>query len=159
MRSTHRRALAALVVLAGAAALAPTAFGSPSLGFTPTTIVDAGLEERVRLNSDGVKLMTHAPTDVRVQQIVLGANSYSGWHHHPGVVIVAVQSGSVTWWDSDCHGTTYGPTSPNGSVFTEGGDEPGQATSTTGATVYVTYIAPSATPPVFRVEDDPPPCA
>ena len=41
----------------------------------------------------------------------------------------------------------------------EAGDDPMQASSTTGATNYVTFVAPSADPPVFRIEDDPPPCA
>jgi hypothetical protein len=54
---------------------------------------------------------------------------------------------------------TYGPGLPNGAVFVEGGDAPVQASSTNGATVYVTYVAPNADPPVFRIEDDPPPCA
>jgi hypothetical protein len=44
-------------------------------------------------------------------------------------------------------------------VFIERGDEPGQVTSAGGATAYATFVAPSADPPVFRIEDDPPPCA
>jgi hypothetical protein len=44
-------------------------------------------------------------------------------------------------------------------VFAEGGDDPVQATSTDGATNYVVLVAPNANPPVFRIEDDPPPCA
>ena len=66
---------------------------------------------------------------------------------------------SLTFWDSTCHATTYGPDLSNGSVLTENGDEAGEVTSATGATSYVTYIGPSADPPVFRVEDNPPPCA
>ena len=68
-------------------------------------------------------------------------------------MIVAVQSGTVTFTHSDCSSKTYGPTSPNGAVFVEGGDDPGQASSTTGATLYVTFVAPSADPPDFRDED------
>jgi hypothetical protein len=98
-------------------------------------------------------------TDVRVQKLVFGAGSFSGWHHHPGIVIVAVESGEVTLWDSRCKSKTYGPGSPNGAVFAEGDNRPQQATSAGGATVYVTYVAPNADPPVFRIEDDPPPCA
>jgi hypothetical protein len=59
----------------------------------------------------------------------------------------------VTLWDSECNSKTYGPGLPDGSVFVEGGDHPVEATSTNGATVYVTYVAPSADPPVFRIED------
>jgi hypothetical protein len=104
-------------------------------------------------------LTTKDPTDVMVQKIVIAPGGSSGWHHHPGIVIIAVQSGSVTFWDADCNPTTYGPGLPNGAVLTETGDEPGQVTSAGGATTYTTFVAPSADPPVFRIEDDPPPCA
>jgi hypothetical protein len=44
-------------------------------------------------------------------------------------------------------------------VFAEGGDEPVLATSATGATNYVVFVAPSADPPVFRIDDhDAPSC-
>jgi hypothetical protein len=38
-------------------------------------------------------------------------------------------------------------------VFVESGDDPGQASSAGGATVYATLVAPHARPPVFRIED------
>ena len=37
--------------------------------------------------------------------------------------------------------------------FIEADDEPGQASSVDGATVYATFVAPHASPPVFRIED------
>jgi hypothetical protein len=151
--------LAPAVVLLGAAVLPPAALGSPGSGVTAPVLVTANLDHRVKVNSDGVKLQTKTRTDVRVQRFVFEAGGYSGWHHHPGVVIIAVESGSLTFWDSKCHAKTYGPGLPNGSVLVESGDEPGQATSAHGTTTYVTYIAPSADPPVFRIEDDAPPCA
>ncbi len=143
----------------GVGALAPMAFASSPSGFTPTTLVTGNFDNTVHLNSDRVKFQTKDPTDVRVQKIVFDAGGSSGWHHHPGVVIAAVESGSVTVWDSHCNQTTYGPGLPNGAVFTESGDEPGLVTSAGGATSYVTFVAPRADPPVFRIEDDPPPCA
>jgi hypothetical protein len=151
--------VAAAVGLVGAGALEPVAFASPPSGFTPTILVKADFDQTVRLNSDKVKFQTKDPTDVMVQKIVLDPGGSSGWHHHPGVVIIAVQSGSVTVWDSACNQTTYGPGLSNGAVATESGHEPGQVTSSDGATTYTTLVAPSADPPVFRFEDDAPPCA
>ena len=119
----------------------------------------ANLDHKIKINSDGVKLQTKKPTDVRVQRFDFQAGGYTGWHHHPGLVIIAVESGALTFWDSKCHATTYGPGLPHGSVLTESGDEAGQVTSANGATSYVTYIAPNADPPVFRIEDNPPRCA
>jgi len=64
-------------------------------------------------------------------------------------VIAAVLSGVVTFTHSDCSSKTYGP----GSVFVESGDDPGRASSTAGAELYATFVAPHANPPVFRVDD------
>ena len=129
------------------------ALGSPGSGVAITTLVTANFDNTVHLNSDKVKFQTKGPTDVRMQKLVFGAGGRSGWHHHPGVVIVAVESGALTLWESDCSSKTYGPGLPNGAVFVEGDDDPGQASSTTGATIYATYVAPSADPPVTRLED------
>jgi hypothetical protein len=158
MKFNRVHVIAATVGVLGVAALAPVALGSPPSGFTPTTLVVAGLDHTVDVNSDGVKLQTDGPTDVMVQKIVQDPRGSSGWHHHPGIVIVAVQSGRVAVWDEDCNKTRYGIGLRNGSVFVESGDDPGKVTSFRGATLYATFIAPSADPPVFRIEDDPQSC-
>ena len=157
LNRTHVVAVALALVAAGT--VAPMAFGSPPSGFTPTTLVAADFDDTVRLNSDRIKFQTKDPTDVIVQKIVIDAGGTSGWHHHPGIVIIAVESGSVTFWNSHCKKTTYGPGLPNGAVFTESGDKPGQVTSSGGSTTYATIITPSADPPLFRFEDNPPRCA
>ena len=148
------------IAIAGVAVIgtfAAVALASPGVGFAPTTLVTANLDYNVHLNSDRVKFQTKDPTDVRVQKIVIAPGGYSGWHHHPGFVIVAVASGAVTFTHSDCSSTTYGPGLPAGAVFAEGGDDPGQASSGAGgATVYATFVAPNAgpvTPTTFRTED------
>ncbi|HYT79563.1 MAG TPA: hypothetical protein VEQ37_09975 [Actinomycetota bacterium] len=155
-------ALASLLTLALVAAvigIAAVALGSPGSGITSTTLVTANFDHTVHMNSDRVKFQTKDATDVRVQRLDFAPGAYSGWHHHPGIIVVAVASGAVTLWDADCNSVTYGPGLPDGAVFVEGGDAPVQATSTNGATAYVSYVAPNADPPVFRIEDDPPPCA
>jgi quercetin dioxygenase-like cupin family protein len=156
LHTRKRKWLAAMigVVLVGTAAT--VAVASPSFGLTSTIFVTANLEQAVHVNSDKVKFQTKGPTDVRVQRLDFAAGAFSGWHHHPGIVIVAVQSGAVTVTHADCGSVTYGPGLPAGSVFVEGGDEPTQASSATGATVYVTYVAPDGAG--FRVEDDPITC-
>ena len=121
--------------------------------FTTTPLGTGDLFNDVKVNSDRVKFQTKDPTDVRVARIDIAAGGRSGWHHHPGIVIVTVASGSVTFMHSDCSSKTYGPGLPDGAVFVEGGDEPAQASSTTGATNYVTFVAPHANPRVFRIDD------
>ena len=152
-----------LIVLAlGAAVLAfaaAIALGSPGVGFHPENLVTANLPNDVKISNDRIKFQTKDPTDVRVQRIVIDPGGYSGWHHHPGIVIVSVLSGQVTFTNSDCSSTTYGPGLPAGSSFVESGDDPGQASSAGGATVYATFVAPSADPPLFRIDDTKPRCA
>ncbi len=163
MKLKRTSVLAAALAVAMVGTLAAVAFGSPpSSGFVgETPLVTANLDNTVNVNSDRVKFQTKDPTDVRVQKFVIGPGAFSGWHHHPGIVIVAVQSGAVTFTHSDCSSKTYSldPNNPNGAVFVEGGDDPGQASSAAGATVIATFVAPDANPAVFRIEDDPPPCA
>jgi hypothetical protein len=136
------------------------ALGSIGVGFTPTTLVTGNIPGKIRVNGDGIKFRTSGATDVRVQRIDITPGGVSGWHHHPGIVIVSVASGDVTFTNSDCSATTYGPGLPAGSAFVESGTDPGQASSVAGATVYATFVAPQATPPVFRIEDaaQPQPC-
>jgi len=145
------------LVIAGAAAT--VALATPGSGVTTSTFVTADFTNSVHFNSDRVKFQTKDPTTVRVQKLAWAAGAYSGWHHHPGVIVVTVQSGSVTVEDSSCNSVTYGPGLPDGAVFVEGGDDPIQVTSAGGATEYAMQVAPAASPPVFRIEDDPPACA
>jgi quercetin dioxygenase-like cupin family protein len=123
--------------------------------FTTTPIVTGNLVSDVKQNSDRVKFQTKDPTDVRVARIDIAPGGRSGWHHHPGVVIVTVAQGAVTFTHSDCSSKTYGPGQPDGAVFVEGGDEPAQASNqgTTAVITYATFIAPHAAPPVFRIDD------
>lgn len=148
---------AAIFATAAIGAMATAAAASPGSGVSATPLVFANFDETAHWNSDRVKFQTKGPTDVAIVQLTFGAGSFSGWHHHPGVLLVSVASGSVTLTDSQCNSKTYGPGSPNGAVFTEGGDEPVQASSAGGATAYVTTIVPDGQP--SRIEDDPIACA
>ena len=161
-RRRNRLAMVAVVGVAVVATVAAVALGSPGSGRVTTLLVaKADSNETVQLNSDRIKFQTKGPTDVRVQTITFAPGGRSGWNHKPGFNLVAVLSGEVTKFDSHCQGTTYGPNSPNGAVFVEYGDDPEEVRniSDAPATVYATAVAPDADPAVFRIEDDPPPCA
>ena len=80
----------------------------------------------------------------------------SGWHFHPGVVIVVVESGTVTTHDASCQTVAYGAHQS----FVESGTEPfmvSNESKTETAVDVATQVAPAGGP--FRIEDDPPPCA
>jgi hypothetical protein len=157
---SKKKWIAATVGVAVIGTFVTVALGSHTpFGFTTTPLVTGNLTHKVKVKSDGVKFQTKEPTDVRVARIDFAPGGYSGWHHHPGIVIITVLSGAVTFTHSDCSSKTYGPGLPAGAVFVESGDDPGQASSIAGATSYATFIAPHANPPVFRIDDhDAPGC-
>ena len=156
MKHAPKRAVAATVGFAVCGVVVAVAVASPPFKFSATNLVaEAEMPNPVHVNSDRVKFQTKGPADVRVQRIDIVPGGRSGWHHHPGVVIIAVQSGTVTYVDSDCDAISYGAGSPNGPVFIESGDEPHEARNLTDqpVTSYATFVAPDADPGVFRIED------
>jgi quercetin dioxygenase-like cupin family protein len=45
-----------------------------------------------------------------VQQIVIGPDGHTGWHSHPGPVVVVIKAGALTFYSSEdptCTGRTY----------------------------------------------------
>lgn len=160
--SKRLKRAAAVLTIAAVSAIPTMASASPPVNVTPTNFVTETLEEEVKVHNDRIDLKTRDASIVRVQLLTFGANSTTGWHHHPGMVIVGVESGSIDLWETDCSKTTYGPGSPNGAVFIEALPHAHQATSAAGALVRVTYIVPSTgavTPANFRVEEPVPFCA
>src|SRR4051812_47629252 len=155
MQRNGRRILAVGLGALVCAMLAAAALASPPSLITPSNLVaKADFNTPVDLEADHIRLRTKEPTDVRVQKIVFAPGGRTGWHHHPGIVLVAVASGEVTFFDAKCKGTTYGPGSPNGSVFTEGGSGPREVRNLSGAggRVYATLTAPNAAPDICRAE-------
>jgi quercetin dioxygenase-like cupin family protein len=144
-------------ITAMAAAGATIALANPG-SLATTTILGhrATLSDSVKINQDQIKLQTKVPTDVQVQTITFGPRGFSGWHYHPGVVIVVVESGLLTTHDEQCRTTTYGPHES----FVESGTEPFMVSNdsdTANTIVYATFIAPAGS--AFRIETNPPPCA
>ena len=157
--SRRLKSAGAILGIAVAGTIATAAVASAGSGITPVNLVTANLNEEPLVNHDRVKFQTKDATVVRVQRLTFAAGAYSGWHHHPGMIVVAVESGSVTLSDHNCGSKTYGPGLPDGAVFVEGHDNAQQASSAAGAVVYVTYVVPRTSPLVFRIEDSVPFCA
>lgn len=139
------------------AAGATIAFANPGTLITTTILgARATLSDNVRVNQDGVKFRTKQPTDVLVQTITFQPQGSSGWHFHPGLVIVVVQSGQVTTHDSRCRTATYGPHQS----FIESGTKPfmvSNDSTAVPAVVYATIVVPAGD--AFRIETVPPVCA
>jgi quercetin dioxygenase-like cupin family protein len=147
--------LGAITVVAATGATIALANSGTSI---TTTILGhrATLSDSVQVNQDRVKFQTKDPTDVLVQTISFLPGGTSGWHFHPGVVIVVVESGQVTTHDASCQTATYGPHQS----FVESGTEPfmvSNESATDKAVVYATLVVPAGSP--FRIESAPPACA
>jgi quercetin dioxygenase-like cupin family protein len=147
--------LGAITVIASAGATIALANSGTLI---TTTILGhrATLSDSVQVNQDRVKFQTKDPTDVLVQTITFQPQGSSGWHFHPGVVIVVVESGQVTTHDAGCQTATYGPHQS----FVESGTEPfmvSNESATDKAVVYATLVVPAGSP--FRIETVPPACA
>jgi quercetin dioxygenase-like cupin family protein len=144
-------------VVAGAVAATTIAFANPALNAVTTVLGHrATLADSVQVNEDRVKFQTKDPTDMVVQKVTFQAQGNSGWHYHPGVVLVVVESGHVTTHDANCQTKTYGPAE----AFVESGNTPFMVSneSTTEVAVdFATVVSPAGGP--FRVETDPPACA
>ncbi len=141
---------AVITLFAGVAALA-----TPPTDFVPEPLARGSLGQ-LDAQGDGVEVKSgNTNADVAVSKVTIGPGGSSGWHHHPGVVLVSVASGTLTRYNDNCDKTVYAA----GEGFTESGDHPGivQNEGNADAVLYVTYIAPSDTPEDGLLIDDPQP--
>lgn len=90
-----------------------------------------------------VQLKTNDNTDIAVSTIVVTPGGHSGWHYHPGPVLVVVTSGTITFYhgsDPTCSGMAHHA----GTAFMEEGGDVGIARNegNVNATVVATFFAP-----------------
>lgn len=69
----------------------------------PIDLVEAIARDlKVTVQTDGAtKVAKVRSGDVVVQHIVIGPGGNTGWHTHPGPVIVLIASGTITLYDGD----------------------------------------------------------
>ena len=152
----HRRRIGAVAAVTVLAAMATAiAVANPGTSTSTTLASRSTLSESVQANDSRIKFQTKDPTDLVTQQVTFAAGANSGWHHHPGVILVLVKAGTVTVHDENCQTTSYAA----GHAFIEGGTEPMMVSNEGSETAVdvATQVAPAGSP--FRIEDDPPPCA
>jgi quercetin dioxygenase-like cupin family protein len=140
-------------------ALASVALATPPTGFT-TNLLARGSAGRLHVRHDGIRLSSRhgVSTDVAVATVKIEPGGSSGWHHHPGVVLVVVQSGTVSFYNKHCRADVH----QAGETFIESSDSPGLAKNTGRGTAVVqaTFIVPASTPPApptpLRIDDPQP---
>jgi hypothetical protein len=109
-------------VIALAAVVALTATGLAGAAVTPNSgvlvslvVARAGFADPTNLKfkvGPGDQEVMHVPNakETVMQQVVIEPGGYTGWHTHPGPVLVLVKQGELTLYSSDdptCTGRTY----------------------------------------------------
>ena len=159
MKKRMLLAIGGVVLIAGiAVATPPSGILLNQILATGATDPDQPLSENfIVQNAVGdrwhLKLSASGPSNFYVQNLVVAPNGYSGWHHHPGVLMITVTEGLIDWYDGDCTKTTY----TAGQSFTESNAvhdlvNPGAV----NAHLYGAYITMKDEP--RRIEDSQPAC-
>jgi quercetin dioxygenase-like cupin family protein len=90
-----------------ACALGTLALATPSSGILSATVVArGGFADNVDLKfkvGDGPNDVIHVgqSQDTVMQQIVIAPGGHTGWHSHPGPVVVVITAGAMTFYDGD----------------------------------------------------------
>ena len=91
--------------------------------------------------------------DFATQTVTVQPGGSTGWHHHPGLVLVVVKSGSVTRYLMDCSKATYNP----GQAFAELGEKHVAFVRNEGTAVaelMVAFVSPPGA--ALRIDDNAP---
>jgi quercetin dioxygenase-like cupin family protein len=144
-----------IALLGTTLAVAALAAGPPLVSaLTAALFTTSTLAEEANVNNDRIRLKTKDPADVHVQEVTFAPGDLVDWHDHPGFALIAVKSGTMTFYDSDCGAHRIGP----GKAFVEsGGPTKAANEGTVEALIYVTYVVPQGSPRI--VPTGPPPCA
>ena len=136
-----------LLVAVGVSVLAVfvgAALATTPKGVTPTPLTRATLG-KFEAENNGIEVESdHTSADFALAKVVIEPGGTTGWHHHPGVALVSVTSGSVTEYDKNCHKSVY--KAGEGFVETKGEVHVVRNQGKANAVLYVTFIAPTKTP-------------
>jgi quercetin dioxygenase-like cupin family protein len=93
--------LAAVTALVGTAQATPSSNIVSAIVVARASFVDTvGVKFKI---DEGHQEVLHAPEllETVIQQIVIGPGGSTGWHSHPGPVVVLIKSGALTFYSSE----------------------------------------------------------
>ena len=155
--NARRAATSSLLLGLGlVAVLAGSALATGASGFHGTPLARGTTGGAMQYNVGDIKFQTKAPVDFATATVTIDPLGQSGWHSHPGVVLVTVTAGAVTFYQADCSYNVYAA----GSSFVESEGATGlarNASASAPAVVYVTYIVPAGAP-ALRIDQPDPGC-
>lgn len=91
-----RKALVVIGTVAAVAVVPSAAIATPGSGVTGTILAKGTTDGTLHIKP------AQGATDVTVRTITITPGGTTGWHHHPGQVLVVVQSGTLTRTLDDC---------------------------------------------------------
>ena len=148
-----------LTMLAWSVAVPTLAVATPPAGVVSNVIVAQGatlgpVKERAAVgDSWAVLLEDKGQSEFYFQDLVVGPGGYTGWHSHPGLLLITVKEGSLEFYDKECVRHIYAA----GQSFTEGAEPHAAVNRGTGnARLLVAYIVKKGEP--RRIEASQPAC-
>ena len=144
-RDMSLRAFRAFVIaMVATVATVGAAMATSGLFATPTNLSRGTLEAGDKINMSFVKLQVRGDTDVFTQKIDIAPGGHTGWHSHPGPVLVTIAAGAMTLYQGDdptCSPRTIGV----GETFIDPGGGNVHIARNEGTetlTLYATYLLP-----------------
>uniref|UniRef100_Q022A0 Cupin 2, conserved barrel domain protein n=1 Tax=Solibacter usitatus (strain Ellin6076) TaxID=234267 RepID=Q022A0_SOLUE len=134
-----------LRALAAAAMVTALAFGQVTPPLQIIALADG-------LSTDkNVILHMKGQTDVLQTELIFQPGASTGWHIHPGPVVVVIKSGAITEIQSNGCMVVH----PAGSAFFEQPDEVHNVVNQTGSVteVYAAFLSPAGTQPLIPATD------
>src|SRR5918999_2227463 len=155
----QRRARVTIAIASGVGLLlVGAALATPSFNVISAPVHARGTTDgRIDVSSEaGIKLKTRRSIDVATQQIVIGPGGHTGWHSHPGPVLVTVTSGALrVIYATDCTG--LGTVYEAGDTFVDRGDETvhiaRNESLTANVELWATYLVPGAPGTALRIDE------
>jgi quercetin dioxygenase-like cupin family protein len=136
-----------LAVAVTAAVLVGLARATPPAAVVTEILAHGTVSPGFKINVNGMKVSSRNPADFTVAHLTFAPTGSTGWHVHPGPVLVTVTSGAVTKYSArDCSSKTYSA----GQAFVERGPTDVNLVRNNGtvpAETYVTFISPVGAPP------------
>jgi len=140
------------VALAAGMLTASPAHATPPGGVTTKILGSGTTLAGFKTHVSGIKVESKDAASFTVAHLTFAPGGTTGWHAHPGPVLVVVETGSVTKYSAqDCTAQTY----TAGQAFVENGPTDENLVRNDGsvpAETIVTFIAPPGAP----IRDDAP---
>jgi quercetin dioxygenase-like cupin family protein len=147
---------ATVLAIVAVAAVSSAVFATSPIGQTASNLVAGTLTSISVINTDRIKFQTKGDVDVAMFTVTYAGGGTSGWHTHPGFLLVTVKTGTVLRQIGCAAPTPY----TEGATFVESDEQPAgrvsNASASTDAVLQVTQVVPHLS--LRRVEASEPAC-